>query len=637
MISAVILLYFLVKGEDKVEQYIGAIAIWTLFCFALTEALSMISKVSTNNLWRGWIMFDIVLFILNVLKYRKNHRQTIYSLRNKHITSKTIAWGLWAIMMVILAVKTVPYNWDSMTYHLSRIFYWVQNRTVAHYATHINRQVASPVLGEFVNLHVYAMTGESDLFVNLLQCTSYLTDGILIYYIAKKINCSKSYCVMASILFYTMPIAFAEALTTQVDNYSALWMLCFTYLILDLLDPEKKIVFSKEILFRICILALCIAFGYLAKPSVGIAMVFFALWLLVMTIKRKDNIAYLTAYLLIAGFILFVILAPEFLRNIATFGALSDPVAGERQLIGTLEPRYVLVNFLKNFTFNMPTIWLYNSTEIILKCVGSFAVLLNVDINNPTISEDGRTFSVHVAQTYGHDTAVCPLIIYLLLGCMLCFLIRNRKKGLREVRNQYFLISCSAFLTFCAVLRWEPFVSRYMISYFAILCPALLGQAELFLTEKGQGHNSEGMFKALFYFLCVTELWGLLYSHGKTALEHSRDEGYFIGRGEMYSCYEVITDIINHEEYENVGMILGYDSSEYPFLVMLDKGKRIEHVNVENVTGKYEDFSFIPDAIIVVGRNLPENCVFCRDYEYEPIRIVGENEKIYLLARKENT
>ena len=105
----------------------------------------------------------------------------------------------------------------------------------------------------------------------------------------------------------------------------------------------------------------------------------------------------------------------------------------------------------------------------------------------------------------------------------------------------------------------------------------------------------------------------------------------------MYSCYEVITDIINHEEYENVGMILGYDSSEYPFLVMLDKGKKIEHVNVENVTGKYEDFSFIPDAIIVVGRNLPENCVFCRDYEYEPIRIVGENEKIYLLARKENT
>lgn len=240
MISAVILLYFLVKGEDKVERYIGAIAIWTLFCFALTEALSMISKVSTNNLWRGWIMFDIVLFILNVLKYRKNHRQTIYSLRNKHITSKTIAWGLWAIMMVILAVKTVPYNWDSMTYHLSRIFYWVQNRTVAHYATHINRQVASPVLGEFVNLHVYAMTGESDLFVNLLQCTSYLTDGILIYYIAKKINCSKSYCVMASILFYTMPIAFAEALTTQVDNFSALWMLCFTYLILDLLVSEKR-------------------------------------------------------------------------------------------------------------------------------------------------------------------------------------------------------------------------------------------------------------------------------------------------------------------------------------------------------------------------------------------------------------
>lgn len=633
MISAIILLYFLMKGEDKVERYIGAIAIWTLFCFALTEALSMISKVSTNNLWRGWIMFDIVLIILNVLKYRKNHRQTICSLRNKHITSKAIVWGLWAITMVILAVKTVPYNWDSMTYHLSRIFYWVQNKTVAHYATHINRQVASPVLGEFVNLHVYAMTGESDLFVNLLQCTSYLTDGILIYYIAKKINCSKSYCVMASILFYSMPIAFAEALTTQVDNYSALWMLCFTYLILDLLDPEKKIVFSKGILFRICILTLCIAFGYLAKPSVGIAMVFFALWLLVVAIKRKDNITFLAAYLLIAGFILFFILAPEFLRNIATFGALSDPVAGERQLIGTLEPRYVLVNFLKNFTFNMPSIWLYNSTEIILKCVGSFAGLLNVDINNPTISEDGRIFSVHLAQSYGHDVAVNPVIIYLLIISVLCLILKNRKKFLTDVRNQYFLITCVSFLAFCAILRWEPFVSRYMISYFAILCPGITGQLEMFFdSENEKSRRNKIGFNAVMYFVCIVELVGLLSFHGKTALTNVRPEGYFGGREGMVENYRKIADIVCEKEYSNIGLIVGYDSCEYPLLAMLDHYDCIEHVNVTNATEKYESRDFVPDVIITLDYDMPSETLLCHEYEYEIAQVV--DEQIYLLEKK---
>lgn len=633
MISAVILLYFLMKGEDKVERYISAITIWTLFCFTLTEALSIISKVSTNNLWRGWIMFDIILIILNVMNYRKDDRQTICTLRNKHITFKTMVWGLWATTMVLLAVKTVPYNWDSMTYHLSRIFYWVQNRTVAHYATHINRQVASPVLGEFVNLHVYAMTGESDIFVNLLQCMSYLTDGILIYYIAKKINCSKSFCVMASILFYTMPIAFAEALTTQVDNYSALWMLCFTYLILDLLDPEKKIVFSKGILFRICILTLCIAFGYLAKPSVGIAMVFFALWLLVMVIKRKDNIAFLAAYLLIAGFILIAILAPEFLRNIATFGALSDPVAGERQLIGTLEPRYVLVNFLKNFTFNMPSIWLYNSTEIILKCVGSFAGLLNVEINNPTISEDGRIFSVHLAQSYGHDVAVNPVLIYLLLISVICLIMKNRKRHLADVRNQYFLITCAAFLTFCAVLRWEPFVSRYMISYFAILCPGITGQLEMFFDSKNEkSQRNEIGFKAVLYFVCIVEFVGLLSSHGEIALTNLRPEGYFGGREGMVENYKKIANIVSEREYSNIGLIVDYDSCEYPLLAMLDNYDCIEHVNVTNATEKYENRDFVPDVIITLDYDMPSETLLCHNHEYEIAEVVGE--QIYLLEKK---
>ena len=89
--------------------------------------------------------------------------------------------------MLGLALKTMPYNWDSMTYHMPRVFHWLQNGSVAHYATNIGRQVASPVLGAYVNLHVYALAGGNDLFVNLLQSVSYLSSGILVYAIAGKI------------------------------------------------------------------------------------------------------------------------------------------------------------------------------------------------------------------------------------------------------------------------------------------------------------------------------------------------------------------------------------------------------------------------------------------------------------------
>lgn len=72
----------------------------------------------------------------------------------------------------LLALGTIPYNWDSMTYHLPRIAYWRQNRSIAHYATNCIRQISSPVLAEFVNLHVYILCRGHDWF--LICCRHFL-------------------------------------------------------------------------------------------------------------------------------------------------------------------------------------------------------------------------------------------------------------------------------------------------------------------------------------------------------------------------------------------------------------------------------------------------------------------------------
>lgn len=422
--------------------------------------------------------------------------------------------------MICLAVKTVPYNWDSMTYHLPRLFYWLQNGTVGHYAVHNDRQVASPVLGAFVNLQIYTVMNQNDIFINLLQCFSFLTNGVLVYHITKKIKCSEAFCVLSAVLFYSMPIAFSEALTTQVDNYSALWMLCFVYLVIDLLNPDEKILLDKLTLFRIGTLSLCVAFAYLAKPSVGIGMVFFALWLLIIVIKRKDNVFTLLLYLLGAGFILAAVLAPEFLRNIATYSALSSPQTGQRQLIGSLHPRHILVNFVKNFTFNMPTVWIYNRTEILYKCVMKLAGLL-----------------------------------------------------------------------------------------------------ELFLdSEKENAYRNRVIWLAIVYFLCGTELFGVIYYNGRIALSQSKPAGYFENRKEIEDSYMEIANFINSNGYTDIGLITSGDSYEYPLIAMLKNDITIQHVNVTNATDKYEKQDFIPDIIVTLNYNLPNNTMVCHGREYKVIQ-----------------
>lgn len=89
---------------------------------------------------------------------------------------------------------------------------------------------------------------------------------------------------------------------------------------------------------------------------------------------------------MIAAGVLVAVLSPEFGRNISTYGALSSPGTGQRQLIGTLHERHILTNCVKTLTFNMPTIWAYDSSDIIQRFVMRFSEALYIDIDDPMIS-----------------------------------------------------------------------------------------------------------------------------------------------------------------------------------------------------------------------------------------------------------
>lgn len=635
MISAVILLYLLFEDKDKIIRYIKSGIVWTLYCFIVTEGLSIFHEIRMRNLWLCWGALDFVLLAICVWKYRtlglNLKTKRIYGLQKNYAF---VFWFLFALGMTVLAVKTVPYNWDSMTYHLPRIFHWHQNGSVAHYATYNDRQVASPVLGAFIELHIYTMSGGREMLLNLMQCLAFLSNGILVFHIARKLKCLEIWCVLASVLFYTTPIAFSEALTTQVDNLAAFWMLCFVYLLFDLLDLDKKILLDRQTLMVIVNLCFCIVFGYLSKPSVCIGMVFFLMWLLIITMLRKDDWRVLGVYFFVSCGIIALVLAPETIRNVLTFGAIASDGTGKRQLVGTLNPAYLVVNGIKNLTFNLPTIWIYNSSELVYKVVTKISVLLRVDINNPAIAEDGREFSVHHVQDYGHDTAVNPVIVWLFLACILFFIIKNWKKGLKEFRNQYFLISGLSFFAFCMALRWEPFVSRYMISYLAILCPAVCAQVELFFDSVMECTNRIRLAAvAIVWFLCVTEFIGLLFYHSDIARHQGEVDGYFVNRRDIKETYNEIAVELNEGMYKEIGLIISGDGFEYPLTVMIRDYDRLEHVNVQNMTGKYEDASFIPEVIIAVGKSITEDILECHGQEYTRYKEVNDKNYIYILRR----
>lgn len=630
MICAGVLLYLLFEDEDRIERYIKMIVVWVCFCYITTEVLSVIEAVTRRGVAVCWLGINIILILVVIWKYRKMIELPWLGRFRCKISLKAISFCTFTLILIVMAIRTVPYNYDSMTYHLPRIYHWIQNASVSHYATHIDRQVANPILSEFINLHICVLWGKSDQLFNLLQCCSYLTNGILVYYIAKEIKCSGKYCLMAAILFYTMPIAFAEAFSTQVDNFSSLFLLCFVYIIIKLLNPDEKLVLDKITWTRVMILGFCVAFGYLSKPSVCVGMVFFALWLLCTVIKRKDRIVILGIYLLTACLVLVGMLLPTCMRNLRTFGALLAPVTSETRLVGTINPRYVFVNFVKNFAFNMSTVWIATLNDRIVQVVKGFAQLLNVDIDNIVIAGAGRSYMLNSPQNYDHDFAVNPVIMYLFIGCIIVYMVHNRKRWLKGQQNQYFLFASLSFLFFCIIARWEPYNSRYMIGFFGVLCPAMVAQMQKICTEKKERCIR---IETIIYLLCFFEFCGLLLYHGEKAISSQRRDGsYYMSGNNVYANYEEITDKINENLYQNIGLMIGDDKWEYPYWVLLDNVNNIEHVNVMNPTQKYEEWDFIPDVIIVEDYEMSGDILQCHGWEYQKI-MVSSNEQISLWER----
>lgn len=618
-------------NREKVEKYCMSILTYVAICYISNEVLSVFFVLDREHLRAVYGIIDIILLLLIIFKLKKK-RDFVGNMKSFFCDVKKNKIGVaFAVMfgaMLVLAWNTVPYNWDSMTYHLPRIMQWAQNKSVAHYLTHDVRQLTSPVLAEFVNLQVYLLTGKVDNIFNLLQCFSFIANAILVFHITQKLKVSKQYCWLSMLLFVSMPIVFGEALSTQVDQFAAIFLLIFVYYILDLIEDTHKLLWNKENIFYVIILSLCIGLGYLAKPSVMFGMVFFAIWLLVVSIARKDVLKDVVYLIVLAVIIIVMIIAPEILRNIETFHAISSPVAGARQLVGTLNPLYLIVNGLKNYTMNLPNIYV-DFEALVQHGVYWIAYILGVNIHDHSIAEDGKEFYLHLPATYGHDTAINPTIVIFATIALFCLMLRKIKREKYDVADWFSVVAIGVFLFFCIILRWEPFVTRYMLSYLALLCPVVA-----IWLWKFKDVNKAAFIAGMIWFICIVELTDLVGYHVNIAKGQDNSiADYFVVNERHIEEYNVIKDTLEEMDFNSIGLYMAMAIVyEYPIWTMVDSDVRIEPILVENDTTKYEDDSFIPEVIIVMY-NDENNVINYKGQNYMCYKRIDDDFSIWCLEK----
>lgn len=622
--------------EDKKEAFIYTILSESAILWLITELFSVFEVLSATSLWICWGVVGISTICVGFLSDRNKSlvRWCESVLSDKGLC---ISVGLFSIVVLIASVATIPYNWDSMTYHLTRIACWAQNRSVAHYATMDPRQLSSPQMGDFINLHIYLMTG-TDRLLNLTQSMSYILSGVIVFKLSELIGNSRKWNIVAMILFWSTPIAFCEAFTTQVDLYAGLICLCFTYLLIPYLTTEDKLTFDRQSAFRTLMLGVAIGLGFTAKPSVCIGMFFFVLLLLITCIRRKDSVLICIEHIGIALVSLIVVIIPELIRNIVTYNAILPSKVGGRQLIGSLHPRHILVNFYKTFTFNLPTKAIYGLDDFIYETGLKWARFLDIDINSEVIAEDGVEYVVKASPRFGCDVAANPVIVWLMIATIILTILLAKRIDWKDFRVKYFITAVISFLVFCGLLRWEKFVSRYMISYFAILSPAIMGMFTLI--EEGRDSSSNSRLKingysfaagmiSIVVFLSIIEGIGLVYfQHGLIREQHSMGSsqyGYFYENTSWYEQYEKLSEYIDESGVTNIGIIYQGNGFKYPIYSMSDSDIIIKEIMVSDETSVYEEEDYLPDLILTCGSGTIESAENITYHNNNYLKYVSED------------
>ncbi|MFI3175916.1 MAG: glycosyltransferase family 39 protein [Eubacteriales bacterium] len=619
MITSFILLYY---GQDRecgcATAVVRTLVVWQFILLCMVQGLSAITQLHWTGLFVCYATVDLAL----LLYHRKQKVKCWNPLRNvkEWIDPYVVLLFLTWLIAFVIAVIHIPYNWDSMTYHLPRIAHWVQNESVQHFASNDDRLIASPVLAAYTNLCSFLWFGQEVRVLNLLQCFAYGVNAYLVYGIAVIIGAKKKYAYVATLLFLTMPIAFAEATTTQVDHYSTMWLLCFAYLLIPFWQTEQ-IRMNKKTIKEIVYLALCASFAYLAKPSVGFAIVILLIGLLVSCIQRKDDIITLIKLAVVAGVAILVPILPEWIRNLASYGSISVEQVGSRQLVGTILPHYLFINWLKNITFNLAPIFPEAIQYKIEDGLESLANGIGVDFNHESIAEGGMNFSYHTFRTYNCDVAVNVVVAILALICCIILCIRFQK--LTKIQRYYSITAMVSFGVFCVALRWESFVTRYMLSYLALLCPMIV-----IVIQQCIASRREVVHRSIIGILVVVS--GLFFAD---QVVYSYEDGptyeisgYFtMGQPYLLGEYIELEEYVSQMGYETYGILMKDGMYEYPLWRAIDNQEsEIRHIMVESTLSQYEDASYIPDCIIITKKGVMESTITYNGTEYVKNEVVCE-------------
>lgn len=432
------------------------------------------------------LMHFVILLIVLVIWHKKNTvrlKDLIkkpFSFKNYPYKNYSLALFLFItlfsiIFQLILIYVMPPNSHDSMTTHLSRIGYWLQNGTYLPFNVHNIRDIYYPVNPAFQVLWTVVLTG-NDTWVEASQFIAMLVCSISVYGISRLLNRSPKSAIFNSLLFLSYPIVIMQGTTTQTDLVIAALISCaFYFLILGFMQEQYKF---------LAISGLGIALALGSKQTAFFILPGYLCLLLFLWLKKRKEMPKAIQYSLIFTLIFFLAFGSlTYIINLIHFNGFFGPpgsVESESNFSSIQDILKILkINPLR-LTYNAidPSGLAYPLKNYFVKAkailFSKTLSALNIELEGSALTQNEHQFQYLTVPHLTEDEAwFGPLGFFLMSLALIVALIRGfQKKDVVKLG----LVFTFVIYAFCIVLfrpGWDPYQGRYFLSVAVLITPLI--------------------------------------------------------------------------------------------------------------------------------------------------------------------
>lgn len=275
-----------VRGTDFVGTIYLIFSAYVILTGYILSAFNHLGEILAWA-WMGLLVFSLVVAVAIIMsRGTKNLISKVNLESYKRITSLTTSSNGIERAILILSLSTffvtmvlnflnvvlvAPNNWDSMTYHLARVAYYLQNGHLGFYEANYWAQVVHPKNSSLLLLYSYLVSDRNENLTKLVQFLSYVVAVFSLYGISRQLKFSPTIAVLAACTGGLLINWLMEATTNQNDLIITAYFGFVIYFMLRYLDTLSV----KHLLLSSLSLALSVgikASALIALPALGLVI-----------------------------------------------------------------------------------------------------------------------------------------------------------------------------------------------------------------------------------------------------------------------------------------------------------------------------------------------------------------------------